>query len=96
MEKKVDVRKSKTVTKKKGVVDHSPLFYKENYLLMVLGAVVIGIGMFIMSGGKSADPAVFDYNEVYSKTRITVAPILIVLGLVIEVVAIFKKPKVAA
>lgn len=96
MEKKVNVRKSKTVTNKKGVVDHSPLFYKENYLLMVLGAIVIGIGMFIMSGGKSPDPNVFDYKEVYSTTRITVAPLLIVLGLVIEIVAIFKKPKTAA
>jgi cadmium resistance protein CadD (predicted permease) len=93
-ERKVDTRKTKTG--KHSVVDHSPLFTKQNYLLMLVGAVIIGIGMFVMSGGKSADPNVFDYNEVYSTTRITVAPILIVLGLVIEVVAIFKKTKPAA
>ena len=62
-----------------------------NYLLMVAGAVVIAIGMVLMSGGKSPDPNVFDPKQVYSTTRITVAPILIVLGLVLEVYAIFKK-----
>jgi hypothetical protein len=36
---------------------------------------------------------VFNPNEVYSTTRITVAPILIILGFVIEIVAIMKKPK---
>ncbi len=93
-DKKVDIRKSKNT--KHSVVDHSPLFSSQNYLLMLVGVVVIGIGMFIMSGGKSTDPNVFNYKEVYSTTRITVAPILIVLGLVIEIVAIFKKSKPAA
>ncbi len=46
-----------------------------------------------MAGGKSSDLKVFDPKEVYSTTRITVAPILIVLGLIIEVIAIMKKPK---
>jgi hypothetical protein len=46
-----------------------------------------------MSGGKSADPNVFKNEEVYSFRRITIAPILILLGLGIEVYAIFKKPK---
>ncbi len=73
------------------VVDHSPLFGKVNYLLMIGGAIVIALGMLLMSGGKSADPNVFDPNEVYSTTRVTVAPILIVLGLVIEVYALFRK-----
>ena len=80
---------------KQGVVDHSPLFTKENYLFMIIGAVVIAVGMMLMSGGKSPDPKVFDYKEVYSTTRITVAPVLIVLGLIIEVYAIFKKSKSA-
>ncbi|MFX9081322.1 DUF3098 domain-containing protein [Acinetobacter baumannii] len=49
-----------------------------------------------MSGGKNTDPNVFDTNQVYSTTRITVAPIVIVIGLLIEVYAIFKKPKTKA
>ena len=82
----------KTPAKKQhSVVDHSPLFGKSNYLFMAIGAVVMAIGMFLMAGGKSADPNVFDYNEVYSKTRITVAPLLIIAGMLIEVYAIFRK-----
>jgi hypothetical protein len=74
----------------------TPLFSKENFILMLAGGLVIALGMFLMSGGKSEDPNVFTNNEVYSSTRITVAPILIVVGLLIEVYAIFKKPKTAA
>ncbi|WP_026765010.1 DUF3098 domain-containing protein [Sediminibacterium salmoneum] len=73
----------------------TPLFAKENFLFMLIGGLVIALGMFLMSGGKSDDPSVFSNTEVYSKTRITIAPILIVVGLLIEVYAIFKKPKTA-
>ena len=69
------------------------LFGKENYMLMLAGLLVLGLGFFLMAGGKSSDPKVFDPKEVYSTTRITVAPILIVLGFIIEIVAIMKKPK---
>ena len=92
-EKRPEIKKTKI--EKHSVIDHSPLFSKENYIWMVIGAVVIAIGMVVMSGGKSPDPTVFDYKQVYSTTRITIAPILIVIGLVIEVYAIFKKSKAA-
>jgi len=69
------------------------LFTKDNYVWIIAGIVIMAIGIFLMAGGKSDDPNVFRYDEVYSKTRITVAPILILLGLSIEVYAIFKKPK---
>jgi hypothetical protein len=46
-----------------------------------------------MAGGRSEDPNVFNTNEVYSTTRITIAPILILAGLVIEIYAIFRNPK---
>ena len=71
------------------------LFTKDNYIWMAIGAVIIALGMFLMSGGKTTDPNVFDNNEVYSTTRITVAPILILFGFVVEIYAIFKKPKTA-
>jgi hypothetical protein len=82
--------------KRTAVIDKSPLFTKDNYLWMAIGAVVIAIGMFLMSGGKNENPNVFDKDVVYSTTRITVAPILILLGFVIEIYAIFKKPSVKA
>lgn len=74
----------------------APLFTKENYTWMLIGGLVIAAGMFLMAGGKNPDPTQFDTNQVYSKTRITVAPILIIAGILIEIYAIFKKPKQAA
>jgi hypothetical protein len=72
----------------------TPLFTKSNYIWMLIGGLVIAAGFFLLSGGKSNDPAVFDTNEVYSRTRITIAPIVIILGFIIEIYAIFKKDKV--
>lgn len=69
------------------------LFDKQNLRLMLIGAVIIAIGMILMAGGKSSDPTVFNEKEVYSFRRITIAPILIIAGLVIEIAAIFKKSK---
>jgi hypothetical protein len=69
------------------------LFTKENYKWMVGGLILMAIGMFLMAGGKSNDPNVFDKDAVYSTTRITIAPLLIVAGLVIEIFAIFRKSK---
>lgn len=74
----------------------TPLFSKENFILMLAGGLVIALGMFLMSGGKSENPNLFANKEVYSTTRITIAPILIVVGLLIEVYAIFKKSKTVA
>jgi hypothetical protein len=60
---------------------------------MLGGIAIMVLGFLLMSGGKSEDPNVFNANEVYSTTRITVAPILILAGLVILVIAIFRQPK---
>ncbi|RTL50505.1 MAG: DUF3098 domain-containing protein [Sphingobacteriales bacterium] len=73
-----------------------PLFGKENYKWMIIGGVVIALGMFLMSGGKNEDPNQFNYNLVYSTTRVTIAPITIIAGLIIEIFAILKKPNVKA
>jgi hypothetical protein len=69
------------------------VFTKENYIWMLAGVIVIAIGMILMSGGASKNPGQFDAGEVYHPRRITVAPVLILTGLVIEMYAIFKKPK---
>jgi hypothetical protein len=46
-----------------------------------------------MSGGKSPDPNVFNPDEVYSTRRITVAPIVVLLGFAIEIYAVFHRSK---
>lgn len=72
------------------------LFTKENFKWMIIGIVVIAVGMMLMAGGKSDDPNTFDFNQVYSFRRVTAAPIVILLGLGIEIFAIFKKPKISS
>ena len=79
------------ITNKKQQVPN-PLFGKQNFTLMIIGAIVMAIGFFVMAGGKSADLTKFNDAEIYSFTRITLAPILIITGFIIEIFAIIKKP----
>lgn len=69
------------------------LFGKDNFIWMLAGLAVMALGFFLMSGGKNPDPKVFNDHDVYSTTRITIAPILIIGGLLIEIFAIMKKQK---
>lgn len=62
----------------------------KNYILIIAGLVVIIIGMVLMTGGGSDDPAVFNY-EMFSWRRITLAPILIVGGFAFEIYALMKR-----
>ena len=79
--------------KTSGSKNYKPLFGKENYRWMVIGLALILLGLLLMIGGKSKDPNVFNPSEVYSFRRITLAPILILAGFVLEIVGIFKKSK---
>jgi hypothetical protein len=69
------------------------LFNKDNYIWMGIGLAIVLLGFLLMSGGKSENPGVFSEGEVYSFRRVTLAPILIVAGLLVEVYAIMKRPK---
>ena len=82
-----------TTTKKNVPAGMGFLFDKSNYRLMLIGLGVLALGFILMAGGKSSDPNVFDKNQVYSPIRITVAPIVILAGFVIEIFAIFRSPK---
>lgn len=64
---------------------------KENYILLVVGFLLIIIGFFLMSGGGSDDPTVFSY-DIFSWRRITLAPIIILLGFALEIFAIMWVP----
>src|SRR6476661_2694176 len=69
------------------------LFGKENFKWMLIGVAVLILGFLLMAGGGSDDPNVFNADEVYSTRRITIAPIIILIGLAIEIYAIFRQPK---
>ena len=78
---------------KKQPQSNNTLFGKQNYSWMLAGLAIRAIGLILMAGGKSADPNVFDDKDVNGFRRITLAPILIVAGLIVEIFAIMKKPK---
>lgn len=65
---------------------------KENYKLMAIGFAVIILGFILMAGGGSDDPNVFS-EDIFSFRRITLAPIVLLLGFAFEIYAIMKKPK---
>ena len=67
-------------------------FGRKNYTLLLIGLGLIVLGFLLMTGGKSANPNVFN-EEIFSFRRITLAPILILAGFVIEIYAIMLKPK---
>jgi len=67
------------------------IFSRTNYLLMAAGILIMVIGYILMSGGGSDDPQVFN-PEIFAPRRITWAPLLVVLGLVVEVFAIMYRP----
>lgn len=69
------------------------LFDKSNYMWMGIGLLMIIVGYLLMAGGKSEDPNVFNYDEIYSFRRITLAPLMVLGGFVVEIYAIMKKPK---
>ncbi|MBL7904202.1 MAG: DUF3098 domain-containing protein [Bacteroidales bacterium] len=67
-------------------------FGKENYRLMLIGLAVIALGFILMVGGGSDDPNVFN-EGMFNFQRLTLAPLLILAGYVIEIFAIMKKPR---
>ncbi|HET9278865.1 MAG TPA: DUF3098 domain-containing protein [Flavitalea sp.] len=92
-EKKTIIEPKKVVTEQKRIETSNNLFGRENYIWIIAGIAIIALGLILMAGGRSSDPNVFDPKEVYSTTRITIAPILILIGLGLGVFAIFRKPK---
>lgn len=57
--------------------------------LLLIGLIVMISGYILMMGGSSDDPQVFNY-AMFDFRRMVAAPIVIILGIVIEIVAIMK------
>ncbi|GHT16456.1 hypothetical protein AGMMS4956_18980 [Bacteroidia bacterium] len=64
-----------------------------NYKLMLIGFAIIVIGFVLMSGGKSAEPDVFNGEALYGFRRTTLATVVVLLGFVFEMYAIMTRPK---
>lgn len=67
-------------------------FGRTNYILMAVGLIVLALGYILLSGGGSEDPNQFN-EAMFDTRRLYVAPILIVVGFVVEIVAIMFKGK---
>ena len=67
-------------------------FGKENYRLLLIGLAFLVAGFLLMIGGGAEDRTEFSY-DIFNFRRLTLAPILILIGYVIEIFAIMKKPK---
>ena len=81
----------KTSATSSTIANEPLLFGKQNYLLMGAGFGLILLGLLLMSGGAMPSPDVWDENIIYGFRRTVIAPLLMVAGLIVEVIAIFKK-----
>lgn len=80
--------------KKKFEIEDNPrmALSRGNYSILAIGFAVILLGFVLMSGGASESPDEFDY-AMFSWRRITLAPILVLLGFGIEAYGIMKRPR---
>lgn len=67
------------------------IFGKKNFILLVVGLVLIALGFLLMAGGGSDDPNVFN-PEIFNAQRIIIAPILVLAGFIVEIFAIMVRP----
>lgn len=67
-------------------------FGKQNYIIVLIGLALIVLGFILMIGGGSDNPDVFN-EKMFDFQHITLAPILVLAGFVVEIVAIFWKRK---
>ena len=66
-------------------------FGKLNYILLVVGFLIVVLGFILMSGGSTTEEA---FNpDIFSTRRIVVAPLVCLFGFIFVVVAILVKPK---
>ena len=82
-------RKTKSSVRTKNVPTEL-VFGRENYIFMGIGVGLIFIGMLLMLGGKMPTPEIWDETIIYSFRRTVLAPLVILAGLVVEIVAIFR------
>ena len=80
-----DTRSSKSAARSEMI------FSKQQLILMFAGFAFILIGLALMSGGAMEDPNQWDESVIYSSRRLTLAPLMILIGMGIEIYAIFKR-----
>ena len=68
------------------------VFGKENFIILGVSIVIIILGFWLMSGGKTTEETGFD-PRIFSTRRIIIAPIVAMIGFASVAAAILLKPK---
>ncbi|MBN2611514.1 MAG: DUF3098 domain-containing protein [Bacteroidales bacterium] len=63
------------------------VFNKQNYILLIVALLVIITGYTLMGSKTSSDSP----KDIYSFSKITLAPVLVIAGYVLSVYSIFRK-----
>ncbi|MBN1949611.1 MAG: DUF3098 domain-containing protein [Bacteroidales bacterium] len=66
---------------------------RENYRYLLIGFAIIVLGFILMSGGKTDNPNEFHADQIFSFRRITLAPIMVLIGFAFEIWAIMRIPR---
>ena len=64
----------------------------KNVRFVLIGLIVMVAGYILMAGGGSSDPDVFN-PEIFNFRRLVISPLLVIIGIVIVIMAIMKKPR---
>lgn len=70
----------------------TPLFSKQNYMLLLVSLALIALSFFLMGGVSNSDPTQFN-EDIYSFRRIHLAPTVFFIGIGVAIFSIFKKSK---
>lgn len=76
-------KSAEKISPKKSAVTSTFSFDKGNYIAMIVGLVIIFIGFVLMAGKE----------DIFGFTKLTLAPIIVLIGFSVEIYAIMKKPK---
>ena len=73
-------------------MDNKPALTRKGVKLLLAGLIVMAAGFILMMGGGSKDPQVFNW-AMFDFRRLVAAPLVILCGIAIEIIAIMKRPK---
>ncbi|MCR5519636.1 MAG: DUF3098 domain-containing protein [Bacteroidales bacterium] len=71
-------------------MDNKPAIDRKGLKILLAGVLVMAAGFILMMGGGPSDPQVFNY-DMFNFRRMVAAPIVIVAGIVVVIIAIMKK-----
>lgn len=84
-----------TATEKRKITESTSETFalgKRNYRILIIGILVVVVGYILMIGGGSDNPNEFS-REIFSFRRITLAPIVVLIGYGVIFYSILTKKK---